>query len=170
MIISRRNFQKALMNAGRSTVNKMLIQGRNAAQRKIRVIYNIKAKTLKDYTIMRRATNRVPEGMIIIKGRKLPLIAFGARQVKRGTTVKVKKAGGRKLIRHAFIAEMPSGKVHVWMRRGPTRLPIEGKFTISVAGMFENQGAKEFEDLLQKKMPTTFEHELEHFMNRGADR
>ena len=158
------------MNAGRSTVNKMLIQGRNAAQRKMREIYNIKAKTLKDHTVLRRATNRTQEGQILIKGRKLPLIAFGARQVRRGTTVKVKKSGGRKLIRHAFIASMPSGKIHVWMRRGPSRLPIEGKFTISVAGMFENQGAKEFEDLLQKKMPLTFEHELEHFLAKGAGR
>jgi len=48
MILSPKQLQNALNSAGRSTLNKMLTQGRTAANRKVREIYNVKAKTLKD--------------------------------------------------------------------------------------------------------------------------
>lgn len=166
MEVTRTQLNRALNNAGRSAINKILIQGRNIASRKVRDVYNVKAKILKDNTVIRRASNRSLEGQLIIRGRKLPLIAFGARKVRRGTTVRVKKSSGRKLIRHAFIATMPSGKVHVWMRRGPGRLPIDAKFTISPAGMFENEGVKAFEDLMQRKLPATIDHELQYYLER----
>jgi len=95
------------------------------------------------------------------------LIVFGARQVKRGTSVKVKKTSGRKIILHAFVTESTRGKLHVWTREGPARLPIQPKFTISVSGMFENQGAAAFENVLKSKMADTFEHELDFYLKRS---
>lgn len=164
--VTRSQFNRALDSAGRSTINKMLTQGRTAAIRRIRQEYNVKAKLLRDYTYIRRATNRSGEGSLTIRGRRLPLILFSPSQRAKGVSIRVKKSTGRKLIYHGFIQPSDRGIVHLWTRTGPTRYPIQPKFTISPAGMFEQEGAAAFEDLIETKMPTTFEHELEYFLTR----
>lgn len=56
-------------------------------------------------------------------GGPLNLINFKARQTQKGVTVQVKKSGGRKLVKHAYITTMKNGNKLVMMRKydGPRK-------------------------------------------------
>lgn len=60
-------------------------------------------------------------GHIEVTGRRIPLSRFSARQTKRGTSYKIDRGGGRKMIEGAFIARMRSGHVGVFSRVGGGR-------------------------------------------------
>jgi hypothetical protein len=71
-----------------------------------------------------------------VKGSRISLVKYGARQVRKGITVKVKKSGGRKLVRHAFIVTMPSGHVGVFTRDGRKRLPVSVHYGPGIPQLF----------------------------------
>ena len=63
------------------------------------------------------ATKRRASAIVIIKGTRIPLIAFGARQTGKGVTYSIKRGGKRQLLRHGFInIGIKSGKPHVLLR------------------------------------------------------
>jgi hypothetical protein len=155
-------FEKAILR----TVNRLIVKGRKRATQKVREVYNVKAGDLKQSTRIYRARRARPEALLVISGKKMPLILFGARQRAKGTTVRVKKTAGRKLIRSAFIATMKSGKIQVWMRKGKSRLPIRQMFTVSPPKMFEKEGETAFQDIIAKEMSPTFKRELDFYLSR----
>ncbi len=161
------SIDRIFKKAARSTVNKLLRRGRTLMSKQVRQVYNIKAGDLKKYTKMHRATNANAAGAIVISGNPMPLILFGAKQNRRGTSVRVKKTTGRRTIGGAFIATMPSGKIQVWMRHGPGRLPIRQLLTVSPPKMYEREGEKHFQSLVEKDAAKTLRHELEFFAGRN---
>lgn len=62
-------------------------------------------------------------GSVEVTGRRIPIIAFAARQTRRGVTYRG-RGGGRKVIPGSFIATMRSGHEGVFRRRSKRRLPI----------------------------------------------
>lgn len=53
------------------------------------------------------------------------LLAFpGTKETKHGVRYRISRTAGRKTIEHGFIATMPSGHRGVFVRGGPSRLPI----------------------------------------------
>ena len=159
--------KKAFRSAARSALNKLIIRGRKVATQKVREVYNIQARLLKDRTKVYKATNQRPEASLVIRGRRMPLILFGAKQSRRGVSVRVKREGGRKLISGAFIATMPSGTPQVWMRLGKSRYPIRMLWTVSPAKMFEKEGAKAFEAIIKKDMASMLKQELTHYLGKS---
>jgi hypothetical protein len=90
---------------------------RTAAVREIRAEYpGFKAAATRDAMRMRQATREDPAFTLEVRGRRLPLIDFSARQTRRGVSVNIK---GRKVIGRAFIARMKSGHVGVFARVQP---------------------------------------------------
>ena len=87
-------------------------------------------KDIKGAVRVSPATKRRASAVIIIKGTRIPLIAFGARQTAKGVTYSIKRGGKRQLLRHGFInIGMKSGKPHVMLRVGellPTKRPGHG--------------------------------------------
>ncbi len=160
------NIDKAMQSAARSTVNKLINRGRVRASKRVREKYNIKATALRASTKTHRATNRNPAATLIVRGRMMPVILFSAKQNRRGVSVRIIKESGRKTIKSAFIATMPSGKSQVWMRSGGPRLPIKQIVTLSPAKMFEKEGEKAIKSLILNEMGKTFKHELNHFISR----
>ena len=81
---------------------------------------NLPAKRIKKDITVKKATKSVASGMLIFKSRPIGLAQFGARQTKKGVSVKVKKTGKRSLIKHAFMSESnqkgQSGIKHVFRR------------------------------------------------------
>jgi len=64
-------------------------------------------------------------GSIGAKPFRPGLLAFpGTKQTKRGVSYRLSRTAGRKRIEHGFIATMPSGHRGVFVRGGPSRLPI----------------------------------------------
>jgi len=154
-------FQKAIVR----TANKLLVRGRKVTTQEVRKVYNIKASLLKDRIVMKRASKNNLFAYLAIKGRKLRLILFGAKQTSKGVTVRVKKTEGRKLIRSAFIRARGS-KEHVWRRLGKERLPIEPLFTVSPAKMFEKEGERAFRQMVEKEFGPMFKHELDFYLGK----
>jgi hypothetical protein len=160
------DIQKAFEKAVLRTVNKLIVKGRKAATQQVRQVYAVKAGDLKDHTKIYRANRSRPEAKLVIRGRKMPIILFGAKQKAKGTTVRIKKAGGRKLIQSAFIATMKSGKIQVWLRKGKSRLPIRQLFTVSPPKMFEKEGEKSFQEIIRRDVGPTLKHELQFYLGR----
>ena len=120
-----------------STVNELASNARATAKRRIRSVYNIKAR---DIDIRIKKANRTNAyAVLTIPTARTPLIKFGARwksyRTPIGASVMVRK-GNRKKIRGAFIATMPSGHTGVYRRDGSGSLPIDELESLSVGKMF----------------------------------
>lgn len=73
----------------------------------------------------KKATYTNLTGSIGTKAFRPGLLAFpGTKQTKHGVRYRLSRTAGRKTIEHGFIATMPSGHRGVFVRGGPSRLPI----------------------------------------------
>lgn len=115
-------------------LNRTATTVRAAAVKGIRARYNLKAGAIRRQMKLTRATRTRLVSEVVVSGRRIPLIEFSARQVRRGVTVRVTKQ--RKLIRGVFVARMPSGHVGVFERQGKERLPIRQLFSLSLPQAF----------------------------------
>ena len=98
---------------------------------------NVKASTLKKGIRKQRARPKNPVAVMNVSGAHVPLIAMGARQTKRGVTVRKYKTGGRILLKGAFIKTMPkSGHIGVFRRVNESRLPIQEQFGPSLIALW----------------------------------
>jgi len=162
----RFNLDKALANAARRTINKLIAKGKTNANRRVREIYYIKASDLNRQTKVTRANYSNMEATIKIKGRRVAVYAFGARQTRTGVTVRIRRDRGRKLIRHAFIATMPTGHIGVFQRKTKKRLPIKQLYSLSAAQMFEQQGVNEINILIEREGGKILQHEIDYEMSK----
>ena len=122
------------------SLNRTITGVRTAASRAVREELTLKAKDVNRELAVRRARRRDLEAALDISVTATGLIKFRARQTQRGTTVQVKRRGGRKRISHAFIAKMKSGHVGVFVRRkGAGRLPIGERFSTAVGQFLDDE-------------------------------
>ncbi len=151
-------------------LNKVAAQAKVAASKEIRAAgYNMKASSIKNKLIIKRASNGNAVVQIKCSGRPIPLIEFGARETQSGVSVSVK--GGRKVIRGAFIATMPTGHKGVYERSGKQHkknnkgkwsgLPIKELFGPSIPAAFGNEIVQAvLVKLIREKFPTILEREI----------
>ena len=109
---------RALNKTGRTVLSKVV---KGVAKRG-----GYKQKDVREVVKLKRATWKNLQATIRIKYKRSPVMDAGAKQTKRGVTFKGKQ--GRELIRHAFIATMPSGHTGVFTRRGPIRQRAGGRY------------------------------------------
>jgi Prophage minor tail protein Z (GPZ) len=149
-------------------INKVAITVRAEAAKDIRSVYNITAATAKGNITIRRATANNPAATVTASGRRLPLLAFAARQTAKGVSVKVLVAGARKVVAHAFIETAHSNIRGVLLRRGPSRYPLKFLTSLGVAQAF---GAKRVQTILAKtvaeRFPIVYRQELKFALNGG---
>lgn len=133
-------FPKSLPSVMQRGINDTLKTGRTQITREISAHVTVKKKQIRDRIKLTRAKRMVWLGLIAISGKQLPLIHFGARQTKKGVSVKVRKGGKRERIRSGFIATMPkSGHKGVFKRaKDAPRLPIHELKGPTVTGVFDN--------------------------------
>ena len=162
----RFNLDKALSNAARITVNKIITKAKTSASRKVRETYYIKAKDLNKSMKIKRAGYTDKEATLTVRGRRIQVYAFGARQTRTGVTVRIRRDRGRKLIRHAFIAAMPTGHTGAFQRKRKSRLPIREIYSLSPAQMFEYEGAKEINLLIERDGGKILQHEIDYQMSK----
>jgi hypothetical protein len=104
-----------------------------------------------------RATFGRQEAHLAVTGRRIPILAFGARQTRRGVTYR--SGSGRKLIPSAFLATMRSGHRGVFKRKTSRRLPIAELFGPSLPHAVRNRRIFE---LLVGPSGETLRKNLEH--------
>ncbi len=153
-------------------INKIGVASRTQVLRKITQEYTITQRNLKKHknVDLKKANFKTLTARLKIRGRRLSLLFFRARQTQKGVTYKIKKR--RKKI-YAFMESpvgsgksttMSSGHKGVFMRRkrGQTyakRLPIIERFGPSVPHMF--QGIGEFaEGVFERQIGKKLDREV----------
>lgn len=152
----------------RSTLKRLGQMMKTEADRKIRVEYNIKKKDLKGtLNVLPMKENRM-EVTLRVKGKRIPLIAFGAKQKKQGVQVRVLKKGPKTTIPGTFIATMQYGEsVFERMKQGGKRVgrfPVKGKYGPSIPILF--QGKKVMggmEKIVKDRAQDIFDNRLKYF-------
>lgn len=141
---------KSLQKVTAQALNTTATQGRTQSIRSIATELNVRKGLLreKNRIVIIKTFKSIPIARMkaIIKYSNKPLgiiDIIGVRQIKRkggGVAVTIKKRKGRRLIRRAFIATMPTGHRGVFVRTNPRRasegkrddrLPIRELFTSS---------------------------------------
>jgi hypothetical protein len=115
--------KRALRKSGATALRDM----RSEASKRIRARKRIKSSYISRSLTLSRPRGSDINGMkwsVLVSGEPVPLIAYPARQTKKGVSVEVNR-GKRTLVKGAFIATMKSGHRGVFRRRGKARLPIE---------------------------------------------
>jgi hypothetical protein len=165
--------ESVLRAAARGALNRAIRRAFTESSRKVREVYNIKAKDIKKYTRIRRATGANPSAELTIKGQRLPVYVFAAKKHPKGVMVKIKKRGGRKLIPSAFITTLKSGKTSVFRRKKKgeklvPRLPIELLTTVDVPKMYEKEGDAAIKKVANLELPRIFADQLKfRLMKKG---
>ena len=159
--MARLDLNKALLTAARRTVNKLIRKAKTVGVRSSRELYNIKAKDLNRSIKLSRARGSRLEATIQVRGGRIKVYYFGAKQTRKGVTVRIRRDRGRKLIRSAFIQTMPTGSIGVFRRKKGARLPIETVTTISAAQMFEQAAVEAIEKMLKADGSAIMQHEIE---------
>lgn len=152
-----------------SAVNKTMEQARTQMIREITSEFAVKAGFVRERLRISRASFR--QGAFNIEASlsgtgkiSANVIAFSARQVSTGVSVKIKKAGGRKIITGAFIGN--KGRT-VFKRVGAKRLPIKAISTINVPQMFNQKRINAaVVAAIKAKFPTIFEREANFYVAR----
>lgn len=148
-------------------LNKTAAQGKTQAGREISTRYNITSRVAGRQIRVTRANKSSLTAIVRPSGRKLPVMAFQARQTAAGVKVQIKR-GSPKVIAHAFIARTRSGHVGVFARgrysggrfvHQKPRLPITELFTVGVPQAF---GSRVVIEALQRKVREKFPGILEH--------
>lgn len=92
------------------SINKTLTSARVQATNEITQKVNLKKTRAKRAMVLTKATFARWAGKIHFQKRRIRIIAFGARETKKGVTYKIRKTGGRKLIPGAFKATVRGGQ------------------------------------------------------------
>jgi len=120
---------EAIWNCGRPLVEKAMRQAlktlgtgaRTQISKLMRNEYNIKKKDLdKEIKVIPQLKNY--QITLQIKGRKIPLIYFGAKETERGVRISIKK-GKKVVIPHTFIAKGLPPQVFEREIKGGKRVP-----------------------------------------------
>lgn len=120
-----------------TSINKTLGTAKTQATARIGNELNLKAARIKDDMTLSKANYSNLSGALVATGEPVGLVQFGASEVQKGVTVKVKRQGSRKLLKHAFIAKGKGKsiskkdetvKTHIWWRAGRDRMPVPRHF------------------------------------------
>lgn len=146
------------------TLNDVGAKAKTQATRAVRQRYNINAKTLKENMQVRRSRYNSLSYALQIESRRRNIINFGARKVKKGVSVRVKKTSGRKVIKGAFIGN--NGRT-VFKRVKDKRLPIKALKTLSIPQMFNKEVMKEVDKDASSNFNKRFRHHFDFYIGKA---
>lgn len=139
------------------TMSKAITAGNRAVTKE----WNIKLKDLKGYQRVSKASRAKLSTSLILKSRPISLMKFGAKQKRRGVGYKIKKAGGRKTLDHAFIATTKNNNfTGVFIRKGKTRLPLNVFKSITPSSMYNKTGREALFEKMEEDYNKRFLYEL----------
>jgi len=126
-----------VVEANVAALNRTMISVRAEVIKRVRKRYpGFKAAVIRAAMKTHRATRVQPVARIEVRGRRTPLVNFGAKQKGAGVSVRITR---RKIVKGTFLATMKSGHTGVFWRtgergrRGNPRLErIAQLFTLSV--------------------------------------
>ncbi|WKZ34018.1 MAG: hypothetical protein QY316_06370 [Thermodesulfobacteriota bacterium] len=161
------------------TLNKLGPQARTAISREVRSEYNIKRDRFDAGLYVKRVSWEDMKFLLAFRGRPPGLQHFDARQTRKGVTVKVKKASGRKVVKKGFMANTPEGAPAIWKRtgefprtmtkgryKGKMREPIERLYGPDIVAMVKTVGIRAAQKIVHEKAESLLAHEFEREIGR----
>ncbi len=106
--------------AVRRSLNRTGTTGRAEMARLIAKDMGLKVSDAKAAVLLQQATGTQLAIRLSASLKRLPLLAFDARQTRTGVSYRG-QGGARKTLAHAFIATMPTGHTGVFLRTGAQR-------------------------------------------------
>lgn len=152
-------------------LNRTIDGARTQAVREIRSRYKVRADVVRKAFATQKATRETLRAVLQASGRPLPLIGFGARQVRAGVSVAIKD--GRKVVKHAFVQTIArTGYVGVFQRKpGVARLPIKQLYSISVPGVFMIDDVQAAMNATStERFEAELTHQLDFLLSKGRGR
>lgn len=117
-----RDVPRALPRVMSRGLNRTATQARTEVSRNLSRRIGLRVKDVRSRVTLQKASYSNWRSVIKISKKRLPLIKLKAKQTRAGVTYKFGRS--RILVRHAFIATMPSGHTGVFRRKATARLPI----------------------------------------------
>lgn len=155
-------------------LNRTIASARVLARRALAADLGLAQKFIDRDLATRNATFARLEAALTVRGRRLPLIAFGARGPEpsrgrgRGVSYRI-GTGGRQTIASAFLATMPSGHRGVFKRRGTKRLPIAELFGPSLPHVARRRVFEAVRVKSSADLEKNLQHEIAFLMKGRAD-
>lgn len=116
--LALRNVRNGAPRALKSAVNRTLTGVKTDMARETQQRLALKQQRIKeDIKIAKKATTRDFSGRVSSSGQPVSFYQFGAKQRKKGVSVRVLKSEGRKTVRGAFIARGKYGNKMVFWRQ-----------------------------------------------------
>ncbi len=154
-----------------TTINKLLVKARRAVAKSVQGEYNVKLGMLTKKIKIRKAFKGMHAGYMSLRSNKLKLHAFSTTKRKEGISVMVRRSTGRHLIKHAFVAQMPSGHINVWLRykdkymvKHPKKQQLKGLFSTSPSAMIYTVGDEAFKKVVKQETSTVFKSQLKYYL------
>jgi minor tail protein Z (GPZ) len=151
-------------------VNRTASAERTQAKRAIAADTGLRAKDVDAALKVENATPDRLKAFITVSGRRIRLIAFGARGPEpsrgrgRGVSYRLPKGRGRHA--QAFIARMKSGHRGVFVRATPHRLPILELFGPSLPKSFETTYLGTAPERALATLTKNLRHEISYALKR----
>lgn len=117
-----RDIPRALPRVMSRGLNRTATQARTEVSRNLSRRIGLRVKDVRSRVTLQKASYSNWRSIVKISRKRLPLIRLKAKQARTGVTYKLGRS--RILVRHAFIATMPSSHVGVFRRKLTGRLPI----------------------------------------------
>ena len=158
-----------------ASLNRTATKAKTATSVYIRKEYAVKAADVKKTISMGKANAQRLESHVQSEGKPMPVAAFVTSQTAKGVTVRIKKAGKRKLIKSAFKL---AGRVRARgeyvggvFKPSPEREPAHSLLTLAIpTAMASDFVSAKLKALAQDFLPKRFAHELDFRIARAAGR
>lgn len=141
--------------------------------RKIAAEVKITQAAVKKGVKVTKATYTRWQSWLDLHTKRIPLIKFRARPLKKGISYQISKSGGRKKITdpaRPFKQTLPSGHVGIFRRHTPEtkRLPIVELFGPSIGGVFEGAAgiAADVQMSTQEKLVKNIDQQIAYILSK----
>jgi len=158
----------ALPRAQSNAINRSITSARAEAVRSVTKDYVITAGEVRKTIVIKNANPNNPVGAIRSSGSPIALSKFDISPKRPGgkktnVTARVKRSGGRKPIKKAFVAGVSSGHTGVFVRAGKARYPLKQLYGPSIPQMVGNENVMKS---VEEKATATLDKRLDHEINR----
>lgn len=139
-VLHPRIYTKAL----NKTVNDIGSKVKTQTVKDVRKTYNITAKELKGFIKTKRSNYNKMSYVMDVRSSRFNAMRFASKRLKKkgNVSIKIKKSGGRKILRPAFIAK--NGAVLTRKENSQEIVPV---ITVSIPQMFNEKILKEANDM-----------------------
>ncbi|WP_018124963.1 phage tail protein [Desulfovibrio oxyclinae] len=164
-------FERGGPQVAARALNKTAGNARTEAVRLLRQLLNLKAKDIRSGLSIHRANPKSLRAAVIARGKRgVPLAKYPVRPGRpnpkrppaKGVSVQIKRFGGSKVVKGAFVSKMKSGHTGVYRRQGAKRLPIKELYGPNFVQYLDGGRVRR---KLDRLIGRRLEHNLRHEIN-----